>query len=244
MDVQDPTGLSTKDTRACWAELKLFYSLCQTSKISSQKISAYLTTTRLEQINWRGNQQQFINHYQEQSRLYNEMVKPVDRYSDSMLVQFLSLAVSGVPNLAQVGTLHQMVLSAGGTATTMTFPEYVAALGNAAQMYDGSNVLSRNPRARRAVNSHQLQFDDEDDHTIDVYTHEMEVQAHDWGIDTPLELIVNQANTVPTNAPRPVRLNFQTWNSLDSEDQTKWDTISEKGKKSIIDYASNRAIDN
>ena len=53
---------------------------------------------------WKGTQSGFIAHFKEQGRLYNEISDAP--FAPEQLVNFLHAAVSGVPNLSQVLTLH------------------------------------------------------------------------------------------------------------------------------------------
>ena len=91
----------TKDVRAIWKEVVEHYDKSMTGEISAQTISTYVMSTRLENIDWRGTQTQYILHFAEQLRLYNELC-PDEPYSEKMKVQFLKNSVMGVANLATV----------------------------------------------------------------------------------------------------------------------------------------------
>ena len=63
----------THDTRALWTELKDTLGSSMTSELNAQKISTYMTSTRLHTMGWRGTQENFLLHYAEQARIYNEI---------------------------------------------------------------------------------------------------------------------------------------------------------------------------
>jgi hypothetical protein len=117
---------SDRDVRQTWKEICDKYESSMSSTLRASKLSAYISGTRLDQINWRGSQATFILHYQEQTRLYNEISE--DPYSDRQLINFLQVCVSGVPNLSQVYTLHLQTIRSAGLSVSWSFAEYVEAL--------------------------------------------------------------------------------------------------------------------
>jgi hypothetical protein len=70
------------------------------AQIHTGVLSTYLTNTKLATQGWKGTQTNWIIHFKEQSRRYNEVA--TDPYTPSMLMQFMENAVSGVPNLENV----------------------------------------------------------------------------------------------------------------------------------------------
>ena len=235
--------LGDKDTRAIWTELLDHYDHSMTAQLQSYKISGYLTSIRLAHGAWKGTQSGFIAHFKEQARLYNE-ISDVP-FASTQLVNFLHAAVSGVPNLSQVLTLHNTAAHAAGVTKTYSFDEYCAALLDQAQVYDSAQTSSRNPRVQRSVNAHDIQFD----HDPSDHSHHYETHTHD--IDTSIDqILVHQSdatgtrrdsNPGPRTGPRLVRLNAKTWNSLSTADQVAWDQVSEPGKKAIVDYGRTTA---
>jgi len=137
--------IDTKDTRLLWEELEAKVGNSMTADIQSTKISEYLTTIRLDSGTWKGAQENFLLHFKEQARLYNELVEPSEQYSEQIFIKFLHLAVSGTPNLATVLNTQYAARSAAGVTTKMSFSEYVSFLQSQAQIYDMSHRTS-NPR--------------------------------------------------------------------------------------------------
>mgnify|MGYP000358357633 FL=1 len=86
-----------KDTRAIWKEIFHEMEKSMAAQINTTTISTYLTNTKLAKQGWKGTQTNWIIHYKEKARQYNDIA--VCPYSGSMLVQFMENAVSGTPNL-------------------------------------------------------------------------------------------------------------------------------------------------
>ena len=233
---------------AMWTEFDDMYTKSMTAEMRAQQISTYMTSTRLHLLNWRGTQESFVLNFAEHARVYNLISE--EPYTDKTQIQFLSAALAGTPNLANVLINHRSAAKAAGRDPTLKFDEYCALLVLAAQTYDGGNKLRANPRATRSVNCTDFNFDDDDPEQESG----LELEAHIHDADTPIEdLIVMQTESAARNqgfqtrrsgtsssGPRPVRMNKETWYSLTSSDQSTWDKISDDGKKKILEYAAKR----
>jgi hypothetical protein len=91
-----------------------------TTELRSLQLSQFLMGTRLEKINWKSGQQNFIIHFKETVCTYNE-INDTDPFSDNQLIGFLNVAVSGVPNLAQVLTNNHTSRRAANNNTDLTW---------------------------------------------------------------------------------------------------------------------------
>ena len=229
-----------KNTRDLWAELCGAFDECVTTSRRVQRISTYLTSTRLADINWNGTQESFIQHHREQARIHNELCKKDNAYNDDQLCGFLETCISGIENLAGVKRMHELAAKSAGKPLSWKFSEYTQELINAAQVFDGGNTHTTNPRVKRSVNKTELIFDDGIDF-VDCNS-EYETNIHD--VDTPIEeLMVAQARSTPFRGRRrKVSLNKDTWYKLSEADQTAWDQLSEEGKALIIGYVGQRRI--
>ncbi len=225
--------ISKKDTRKLWIDLCEHFNNSMTTHIRAQTISTYLTSTRLDTANWRGNQTNFLLHWKEQSRTYNEM--STEKYTDNQLSGFLEICVAGTPNLSQVRTIHATAARAAGVTKPWSFQEYISELLNQSSILDASNVSNTNPRARRQTNKHEM-YDFCDDDDVPVY----DANVHD--MDTPItEINAHDQGNNPRHAGRiHVRMNKATWDAMSPEDQATWDKMSDGGKVLILTYASNR----
>ena len=118
--------LDDMDTRATWKEITQCHKYSTTSTISSQKLSSYITSIRLEDGRWRGTQCNFIAHFKEQLRQHNDT--SAHPYTDGQMIQFLNTAISGVEGLCSVLTLHHAAAAAAGTKKPIKMDEFVQLL--------------------------------------------------------------------------------------------------------------------
>ena len=108
-----------KDTRAIWAEICEQMEKSMAAQISTSNISTYLTNTaKLSTSGWKGTQTNWLMHYKEQARKYNEIAS--SPYTGEMLVQFLENAVNGTPNLENVLRNQRTSRVASGNSTAIT----------------------------------------------------------------------------------------------------------------------------
>ena len=216
-----------KDTREIWKAVCNHYDKSMTSRLTAQKISSYLTSTRLHTLSWNGTQSNFILHFKEQYRQYNEIA--TERYSDGLAIQFLEAALSGTPNLSQVLTTRRNAIAAASTGHVITFDEYVAALLEQTQVFDAGRKTSSNPRVQRRVNQMEITFDDDTTESIGTY----EVESHDMETDIG-SLMVNQNDTSLAPQRQRVWMDQATWKSLSEDDRSIWLKLSPSAKSSIL----------
>lgn len=246
--LKDPSAVTvvhafqdTKDTRGLWKSLCKAYDNSMSAQLKAQLISTYITSTRLDKSNWRGKQSEYILHYKEQTRRFNEIATGTNRYSDSQLVTFLQAAVAGTPNLSNVLTTYRTAARSAGHTREITFDEYVLELTEQAAVHDAGNTFRSNPRQRQSVNVTEIVFDDCTE-AVDVTSLEADTHESNMNMYTPIEVLMTDTGRAPINNSGTgnsmrVRLNKATWDSLSSEDQTAWDTLSDKGKQTIKTYA-------
>ena len=241
--------INDKDTRRIYKKIKNYFAKSMAADTRIGTLSTYLTSTRLANTRWRGSQVNFILHWKEQARIYNELAG-TEAYSESQLVRFLNNTVNGVKNLEQVLTVNKTARKGAGNNTPLSFPDFVQLLMDAAQAHDAANGVKGNPSICQEVNVHEvnehemIEFDDGTTEQFDPY----EIHAHD--LDTPVEeLSIFQTNfspsgRKPSNGPRRVLLNSETWRALDKADQSNWDLLTDKAKGIILRYASQRGRSN
>jgi hypothetical protein len=170
----------------------------------------------------------------EQARIYNKISDT--EFTETQLVTFLNACLSGTPNLSQVLTLHRTAQKAAGiTASPIGISEYVALLLDQAQVHDAGNTNTTNPRAQRSVNSHEFLFKENDPPNDSGIYKVFNTEIHDD--ETPIEYLINRTK----QGPRRPRVDFDTWKSLSKEDQVAWDTVSDKGKTTIMTYVAKNA---
>ena len=132
--------------------------------------------------------------------------------------------------------MHELAAKSAGKPLSWKFSEYTQELINAAQVFDGGNTHTTNPRVKTSVNQTELIFDD----GVEFVDCDYETNVH--SVDTPIEeLMVAQAYSAPNRrSRRKVLLNRTTWGKLSQQDRDAWDLVSEEGKASIIRYAGQR----
>ena len=214
----------TKDTRLIWDEIVTRMDKSRAAETKTITISNWLTSARLGDLTkWRGTRTEFVLHFHEQARLFNELVEPGEKYSDRQLVTFLNLAIASEPELRSVYETDRNAREAAGNLDTLTLEQFVLKLRDQCAILDGV----RPTRPRRSVNTHEVIlsdgtiYSDDGDETYD--------------IDTPVEQIYayNANQSKPTRPPR-VWMDGDTWTKLEGTDRQAWAKISDSGKRLIL----------
>jgi hypothetical protein len=123
------------------------------AQIHTGVLSTYLTNTKLATQGWKGTQTNWIIHFKEQARRYNEVA--TDPYTPSMLMQFTDNAVSGVPNLENVLRSLRSSRIAAGVKGDVGWEEYIQTLMQHSQVYDASRAR-RSTLNKRIVENHEI----------------------------------------------------------------------------------------
>ena len=128
--------------------------------------------------------------------------------------------------------MNNQARKAAGITGKVRFDEFIELLIDQAQVYGQAQKRKKNLSVERQVNLHEaFIFDDDEDSPL----YDLEAFVHN--MDMPPELILNQAEWGPTrpsttsSGRRKVRMNAETWHSLEKKDQVSWDQISEKRKE-------------
>ena len=75
-----------------WNELFRALDKSMTSELRSLQLSYFLTGTKLEKINRKSDQQNFIMHFKEAVHMYNE-INDTDPFLDNQLIGFLNVGI-------------------------------------------------------------------------------------------------------------------------------------------------------
>ena len=203
---------ATKDCRAIWKALNDHYDKSTSTDMRVMQISTYLSSTKYHQSNWRGTMSNFVIHYREQIRLFNE-ISP-DPLGDPQCIRLARTVFHGVPEMAVVWNNHINATKSAGVTATWSFEEYISALLQQAAILDAGNTYRTNPRASKREANQHIFADDED------VNDEYDVMVHD--VDTPIEeLMVNQGLQTPANGqPQRVMLDRDVYRSLSIPDLT------------------------
>ena len=222
--------VDTKDSRAVWTAICAHFEEGVVATVSANSLSAYLSSTRLDKIRWKGTQAGYITHFTEQLRMHNK-IDPGGAFNDKQSINLLRIAVSGVDNLAIVHTTEMSARRAAGVRNAWTYDEYAAAVTAAAELYDSSRQAKYGtPQLQGQV--HEFHTDDGND------VQDYEVEYHD--IDTPVEdLLAFQAVSSGSNRPptqRKLHLGSEAWSKLSSDDRSCWIRMSPEGKDIIAEH--------
>ena len=234
---------NTKDTRVIWSQITEHFDNSPVADIKVLQISTYLTSITVNSGKWKGSQSNFILHYAEQARYYNEISSTP--FNDPTLVMFLNRAVADASNLCEVLTNDKTSRRAaaqgtGRAPTPITFEEFLALLLEKAALYDAEKGLTLrrggSKTAYRHVGVHDMDFFDGED---DASSPSIEVDIHDF--ETPIEDIIYDAfpaRTSNNTGRRKAYMDSPTWRALSEDDRKAWDKISDSGKQSITTYAA------
>ena len=201
----------------------------QYSRAEINRITKYLTNIKLDDT-WKGTNESFLMHYNDQLRLLDSLVDSVEKLPDNARVTFLESAIESVPDLRRVkitDIVHQAQL---GSTRPISYRSYFDLLKDAAFHLD--QVTKRGDKTRR-TDVHFSGPNDEDAHhnlssddnqviqqenvcseTLESLSYSL-LQSHFQGSSTP--------NTQKIFLPKPI-----------------WEKLSKDQQQMIIDH--NRSL--
>ena len=132
----------------------------QYSRSEINRITKYLTNIKLDDT-WRGTNESFLMHYNDQLRLLDSLVDSEEKLPDNTRVTFLESAVESVPDLRRVKITDNVLQAQLDSTRPITFKSYFDLLKDAAFHLD--QATKRGNKIRR-TNVHFSGPNDEDDH--------------------------------------------------------------------------------
>ena len=132
----------------------------QYSRSEINRITKYLTNIKLDDT-WRGTDESFLMHYNDQLRLLDSLVDPEEKLSDNTRVTFLESAVESVPDLRRVKITDNVLQAQLDSTRPITYKSYFDLLKDAAFHLD--QATKRGNKIRR-TNVHFSGPNDEGDH--------------------------------------------------------------------------------
>ena len=124
------------------------------------RITKYLTNIKLDDT-WRGTNESFLMHYNDQLRLLDSLVDPEEKLFDNTRVTFLESAVESVPDLRRVKITDNVLQAQLDSTRPITYKSYFDLLKDAAFHLD--QATKRGNKIRR-TNVHFSGPNDEGDH--------------------------------------------------------------------------------
>ena len=201
----------------------------QYSRSEINRITKYLTNIKLDDT-WRGTNESFLMHYNDQLRLLDSLVDSDEKLPDNARVTFLESAVESVPDLRRVKITDNVLQAQLDSTRPISYRSYFDLLKDAAFHLD--QATKRGNKIRH-TNVHFSGPNDEDDHQNlssddiqvthqeDVYSEPPEslsyslFQSHFQGSST--------SNTQKIFLPKPI-----------------WEKLSKDQQQMIIDH--NRSL--
>jgi len=176
---------------------------------------SYITSVHLGDGTWKSNTHKFILNWEEQVRQYEKLVELTDHFSEAIKMQMLQNCVHPIPELRQVKTQADQIMTHSGKK--LTYSKYVVLLSSASAQYDSQFESNLGPKAavRRQVSMHESYS------SQDVYN-----------IDTPTSTILTNRTSFEAMMPGPV------WSKLTPEDKAIWDKLSDQTKTLILNARS------
>ena len=132
----------------------------QYSRSEINKITKYLTNIKLDDT-WRGTNESFLMHYNDQLRLLDSLVDSDEKLPDNTRVTFLESAVESVPDLRRVKITDNVLQAQLDSTRPITYRSYFDLLKDAAFHLD--QATKRGSKIRR-TNVHFSGPNNEDDH--------------------------------------------------------------------------------
>ena len=132
----------------------------QYSRSEINSITKYLTNIKLDDT-WRGTNESFLMHYNDQLRLLDSLVDSDEKLPDNTRVTFLESAVESVPDLRRVKITDNVLQAQLDSTRPITYRSYFDLLKDAAFHLD--QATKRGSKIRR-TNVHFSGPNNEDDH--------------------------------------------------------------------------------
>jgi hypothetical protein len=198
--------------------------------LDSGKLLQYITSAKVGDGNWKGTAQSFILHWQDQVRLYDKIVEPSERLSDTTKKDMLETAVHPIDMLRAVKVQADQLKVTNGHS--LDYVKYSRLLISAATNYDSAylNCKSKSVASGcRNAYTHDIIHDTVDDYYADI--------DDDYGIDIGIDTIQANVNKMQSNCSSTGSSNliaFNQWKQMSKEAQGIWETIPESDKDIIL----------
>ena len=201
----------------------------QYSRSEINRITKYLTNIKLDDT-WRGTNESFLMHYNDQLRLLDSLVDSDEKLPDNTRVTFLESAVESVPDLRRVKITDNVLQAQLDSTRPISYRSYFDLLKDAAFHLDQA---TKRGNKIRCTNVHFSGPNDEDEH-------------QNLSSDDPQ---VIQQEDVSSEPPEPLSYSvFQSHFQGSSTSNTQkiflpkpiWEKLSKDQQQMIIDH--NRSL--
>ena len=191
----------------------------QYSRSEINRITKYLTNIKLDDT-WRGTNESFLMHYNDQLRLLDSLADPEEKLPDNTRVTFLESAVESVPDLRCVKITDNVLQAQLDSTRPITYKSYFDLLKDAAFHLD--QATKRGNKIRR-TNVHFSGPNDEGDHQNPLSDDLQAIQQEDVCSEPPepLSYSVFQSHFQgsSTSSTQKIFLPKHIWEKLSKDQQ-------------------------
>ena len=191
----------------------------QYSRSETNRITKYLTNIKLDDT-WRGTNESFLMHYNDQLRLLDSLVDSDEKLPDNTRVTFLESAAESVPDLRRVKITDNVLQAQLDSTRPITYRSYFDLLKDAAFHLD--QATKRGSKIRR-TNVHFSGPNNEDDHQNLLSDDHQVIQQEDVcsGPPEPLSYSVFQSHFQgsSTSSTQKIFLPKPIWEKLSKDQQ-------------------------
>ena len=191
----------------------------QYSRSEINRITKYLTNIKLDDT-WRGTNESFLMHYNDQLRLLDSLVDPEEKLPDNTRVTFLESAVESVPDLRRVKITDNVLQAQLDSTRPITYKSYFDLLKDAAFHLDQA---TKRGNKIRCTNVHFSGPNDEGDHQNPLSDDLQAIQQEDVCSEPPepLSYSVFQSHFQgsSTSSTQKIFLPKHIWEKLSKDQQ-------------------------
>ena len=191
----------------------------QYSRSEINRITKYLTNIKLDDT-WRGTNESFLMHYNDQLRLLDSLVDSDEKLPDNTRVTFLESAVESVPDLRRVKITDNVLQAQLDSTRPITYRFYFDLLKDAAFHLD--QATKRGSKIRR-TNVHFSGPNNEDDHQNLLSDDHQVIQQEDVCSEPPEPLsysvFQSQFQGSSTSSTQKIFLPKPIWEKLSKDQQ-------------------------
>jgi hypothetical protein len=206
------------DGQTVWTNIVTEAEKSMTACISSQSLTAYLTTSKIRDGSWQGTDTAYLNHWNEQMHKLMEY-SPMTPMTDDFKLTLLKNAVQDASHLASVESAYDVTTQLGSSSPgAINYNGYMDVLLSAAQNHD-AKISPTTQSQNRCANAHLSFPTDEEQYDIDT------------SIDT---IWVNAHNTVLAHYSNGTRVSDDAWSKLPHDSRNIWMSLPIDDRKLIL----------
>jgi hypothetical protein len=216
---------NTMDAQAVWSEMCTAYDTGTAESVKAADIMKYVMTTRITDGGWTGTKKNYILHWEDQIRQFNDLTDPAMHLHESWKQVMLELAVSDLPDFARVRDIADLIQTATKNNTAgafhLDYTSYRSLLLSTAERIDAEETESGG-KIRHKVYAHE---------TADLDASIDDIRDNIALCEDAERLEAYESRRISN---RPV-LPFATWKSLPKKAQDVWDQLDDDDKRKILD---------